>query len=121
MFWSVSSQSKNPEAAAALVNFLISDPDAVAALGVERGIPASAAVRDTLKPRLDPGDEIVLDYIASLGDLLGELAPPAPPGGGEVDDALRTYSQQVAFGNMSPKDGGGAYIDAVHDILSRDK
>ena len=121
MFWSVSSQSKNPEAAAALVSYLISDPEAVAALGVERGIPASAAVRDALKPKLDPGDEIVLDYIAGLGDLLGELAPPAPPGGGEVDDALRTYSQQVAFGSMSPKDGGAAYIDAVHEILSRAK
>jgi multiple sugar transport system substrate-binding protein len=119
MFWSISAQSKNPHAAAELVNFLISDPGAVATLGVERGIPASAEVRDALKPKLDAGDKVVLDYIDSLGDLLGELAIPAPPGGGEVDDALLNYSQQIAFGSMSPKDGGAVYIDAVHDILSR--
>ena len=121
MFWSISAQSKNPEAAAEIVNFLISDPQAVATLGVERGIPASAEVRDALKPNLDAGDKIVLDYIDSLGDLVGELAIPAPPGGGEVDDALLNYSQQIAFGAMSPKDGGAAYIDAVHDILARAK
>ena len=70
MFWSISAQSKNPEAAAEIVNFLISDPQAVATLGVERGIPASADVRDALKPSLDAGDKIVLDYIDSLGDLV---------------------------------------------------
>ena len=119
MFWSISAQSKNPEAAAEIVNFLISDPQAVSTLGVERGIPASAEVRDALKPNLDAGDKIVLDYIDGLGDLVGELAIPAPPGGGEVDDALLNYSQQIAFGAMSPKDGGAAYIEAVHDILAR--
>ena len=121
MFWSISAQSKDPQAAAKLLDFLLTDPQAVATLGVERGIPASAAVRDALRPKLEAGDDIVLDYISSRGDLLGSLPPPAPPGGGEADDAQLKYSQQVAFGSMSPKQGGAEFIDSVKDILSRAK
>ncbi|MFT4028345.1 MAG: hypothetical protein QM675_00585 [Protaetiibacter sp.] len=42
----VSSQSKNPEAAVRLVNFLLNDPEANALLGLNRGFPANANVID---------------------------------------------------------------------------
>jgi multiple sugar transport system substrate-binding protein len=119
MFWSVSSQSKKPQDSARLLNFLLRDPEATRILGVERGIPASAAVRDKLSPSLDKGGEIMLDYISSLGDLAGDLPPANPPGGGEVTDALLKTSQEVAFGAKTPAQGAADYISTAKDILAR--
>ena len=121
MFWSISSQSKKPEDAAKLLYFLLRDPQATATLGVERGIPASTAVREKLSPSLDAGGKVMLDYIAGLGDLAGELPPPNPPGGGEVTDALLKASQEVAFGSKSPADGGSDYITTAKSIVARAK
>jgi multiple sugar transport system substrate-binding protein len=36
-----------------------------------------------------------------------------------VEVALKTKSQEVAFGQQSPEDAGPAFLDAVKDILSR--
>jgi multiple sugar transport system substrate-binding protein len=118
MFWSISSQSKKAEAAATLLDYLLRDPEGTAALGVERGIPASASVRDALSKNLDQGSEVMLKYIADLGDLAGALPPANPAGGGEVTDALLKASQEVAFGSTSPTDAGPAYITTVEAILA---
>lgn len=118
-FFSVSSQSKLPDASVALVNFLLTDPAATVILGTERGIPSSAATRDKLRPKLDKAGALMLDYISGLGDLAGPLPPPNPPGGGEVTTALLKASQAVAFGASSPADSAASYISTAKDILSR--
>lgn len=117
-FFSVSSQSKLPDASVRLINFLLTDPGATAILGGERGIPSSAAVREQLRPKLGEAGELMIDYIASLGELAGPLPPPNPPGGGEVTNALMKASQEVAFGAKSPADGAASYMTEAKDILS---
>jgi len=118
MFYSVSAQSKNPQAAAALLDYILRDPGATAILGGERGIPASKAVQDRLRPALDQAGNAMLDYIADLGDLAGSLPPPNPPGGGEITDALLKVSQEVAFGTKTPAQGGADFISKAKDILA---
>ena len=53
MLMSVSASSKNKDAAVAFVNYLVEDPAAAKILGVERGVPASEAMRKELAPTLD--------------------------------------------------------------------
>jgi multiple sugar transport system substrate-binding protein len=118
LFFSVSSQSKLPEAAAGLISFLLTDPGATAILGAERGIPASPTVRERLRPNLDQAGELMIDYISKLGELAGKLPPPNPPGGGEVTDALLKASQEVAFGAKTPAVGASSYIASAKYILS---
>jgi multiple sugar transport system substrate-binding protein len=119
MFYALSSQSKNAEAAVKLLDFILRDPQATAILGTERGIPASAEVRDRLKPSLDEAGKAMLDYIANLGDLAGTLPPANPPGGGEVGVTLLKASQEVAFGSKSPAKGATDYISDAKSILAR--
>ena len=52
-------------------------PEAVKALGVERGIPCVAAARDVVAPTLDEQSQIALNFVANLGDLLGAAAATA--------------------------------------------
>ena len=117
-FFSVSSQSKLPDQSAELINFLLTDPDATAILGGERGIPSSAAIREQLRPKLDHAGELMIDYISNLGELAGPLPPPNPPGGGEVTNELMKASQEVAFGVSSPADAAKSYMTAARDVLS---
>jgi multiple sugar transport system substrate-binding protein len=119
MFYSISSQSPNGEAAAALLNFVLSDPEATAILGGERGLPASAAVRERLKPNMDAAGQAMLDYLGNLGDLAGPLPPPSPPGQGEVTEALVKASEEVSFGAKSAAQGAKDFVESAKTILSR--
>jgi len=120
MFFSVGGNPEQAEAAAEFISFFVNDQEAAEALGVERGIPCSAAVREALAPSLDEKGRIALEFVANLGDLLGPLPPPPPTAAGEIDlSLLRVIGQEVAFGARTPEDGGKAFVTEASAILSR--
>jgi multiple sugar transport system substrate-binding protein len=110
------------EEGAKFINFFISDAESAKVLGVERGIPCKAATREVIKPTgLDEQSQIALNFVSNLGDLLGKLPPSPPANAGEVGVALKTKSQEVAFGQQSPADAGPAFYAQAVEILSRAK
>jgi len=120
MFWSIAGASKMQSEAAKYLSFFIDDIDANKILGVERGIPAAKHVRDAIAPTLNKQDQIALNFVSNLGDLLGPIPPPPPSNAGEIDiDLMLKTSQQVAFGQMSPKDAGPYHVQQATDILAR--
>jgi multiple sugar transport system substrate-binding protein len=120
MFFSIAGSSAKQEAAAEFLNFFISDPEAAKILGVERGIPCSAATRDVVAPTLDEQSQIALNFVANLGDLLGPLPPSPPAAAGEIDASLiRTLGQEVGFGAKTPEQAGADLVNGANDILSR--
>ena len=119
MFWSVANASKVQGDAAKYVSYFINNLDANKVLGVERGIPCSAAVRDSIAPGLKEQDQVALKFVSNLGDLLGPIPPPPPPNAGEIDVQLLPKSQEVAFGQASPEDAGPAFVKQAQDILAR--
>ena len=119
MFWSIAAASKLQSDAAKYLNFFVSDKDAAKVLGVERGIPCSAAVRDALAPALDAQSQVALKFVSSLGDLLGPIPPSPPANAGEIATAQLTKSQEVAFGQQSAEDAGPAFVKQASEILSR--
>ena len=119
MFWSVAGGSKLKEDATKYLSFFVGDPGAAKVLGVERGIPCSAAVRAAIAPSLDAQSQVALQFVSNLGDLLGPIPPPPPANAGEVATALLTKSQEVAFGQQSPEDAGPAFVQQAGEILTR--
>lgn len=119
MFFSVSSQSENPQAAAAYISFFVNDFEAAEILDVERGVPESAAVREHLAPKLDDTGRAAVEFIGGLGDLAGPLPPPPPLGAGEIDRMLLRVSQEVAFGQHTPQSGAEAFVAEAQSILAR--
>lgn len=59
--FSVSKSTRHPKEAATLINFLLNDPQAVEALGLERGIPLSKTAEKILTDNgtIDPNDPVV--------------------------------------------------------------
>jgi multiple sugar transport system substrate-binding protein len=119
MFWSVAGASKLQADAAKYLSFFVNDKAAGEVIGVERGIPCSASVRDAVAPTLSAQDQVALKFVANLGDLVGPIPPSPPANAGEVDVQLLTKSQEVAFGQQSPEDAGPAFVKQAADILSR--
>lgn len=119
-FWSISGSSSNKEHAAEFLSYFVNDIEAGKVLGVERGIPCSAAVREAVSPLLSEQDQIALNFVANLGDLLGPLPPSPPNAAGEIDvSLLRTLSQEVAFGGRSAEDAGRFFVEEANAILER--
>jgi multiple sugar transport system substrate-binding protein len=119
-FWSIAGSSQNKEAAAEFLSYFINDPEAGKVLGVERGIPCSAGVREVVAPTLSEQDQIALNFVANLGDLLGPLPATPPNAAGEIDTSLlRVLSQEVAFGARSAEDAGKFFVEEATAILNR--
>lgn len=119
MMWSVSAQSKQQEAAVKLVSYFVADPEAGKVLGVERGVPASDAVRKVVTPTLDELGRAMADYITLISDKVGPLPPPPPRGAGEIQTILRRVNELVGFGKLSPTDGAKQFIADSSAALAR--
>ncbi|MGV8854652.1 MAG: ABC transporter substrate-binding protein [Devosia sp.] len=118
-FFTISAGSTATDAAASFISFFVNSPDAGKILGVERGVPVTAAVRDAIAPTLDEQSALAVKFVAALGAIAGAVPPSPPAAAGEVEVALKTKSQEVSFGAQSPADAGPAFFDQVNDILSR--
>lgn len=119
MLMSISAKSTHAREAATFINFLITNPKGVTAIGLDRGIPGSARARGALEPTLKAADKAVLTY-ASLVSGNGSTSPRTvldPAGAGKFSTALMKVSQAVAFGKQSITAGASdLYQQAVKAI-----
>ena len=114
------STSKQKEASADFISFFVNDIEAGKILSVERGIPCSAAVREALTPTLGEQDQIALNFVSSLGDLLGPLPASPPNAAGEIDQSLLdVLADEVAFGQRTAEDAGKFFVEEATAILER--
>ncbi|MEP7083795.1 MAG: extracellular solute-binding protein [Betaproteobacteria bacterium] len=116
---SVSAKTKSPEEAAKIIQAMVTDPESVKILGIERGVPCSVAARAVLSPELDAIGKMQLDYVATMTKVAVPLPPPPPKGAGEVENLLRRVGEAVAFGRLSVKDGAQQFHTETEGILAR--
>lgn len=120
MFWSMAATSGQKELAADFISFFVNDLEAGKILQVERGIPCAAAVRDVVAPLLDEQNQVSLNFVSSLGDLLGPLPASPPNAAGEIDQSLLdVLADEVAFGARTPEDAGRFFVEEATAILER--
>ena len=111
MYWSLSSQSKHPAEAAALINFLLTDPEALTLIGTERGLPANAKTLEIVRADLTPEETEAVDYAEARTAFLSD-APAAivPSGASDIDAVLMRYTQEVTFERQTPADAAKSMI-----------
>ncbi len=119
MLLCVSARSKEPKAAVQVVDFFMNDKDANLILGVERGVPASSAVRAAVEPSLDDLGKAMAQYVAFVSDKVGPLPAPPPTGAGEIQSVLRRVNEQIGFGRQSPAEGAKQFVTEAKAILAR--
>lgn len=117
--FAISSGSKNPQAAAKLINFLIAEPEGAKILGLDRGVPASPAIRESIMADLNPNARKVVELVSNITPLVGPLPPAPPRGAGEINDVLIRLSQEASFEGITPEQAGANMVDEAAAILKR--
>ncbi|WP_329046904.1 extracellular solute-binding protein [Amycolatopsis sp. NBC_01488] len=118
MFLSVSARSRQQEASAKLVDFLVNDPEVGKIVGTDRGLAPNLKVRAQLATSAKGADKTLYDYEAALEPKLG-AAPPVPPkGAGAIQKLLQRTYEEVAFGRMSVDDAVGRFMSEAEKDLA---
>jgi multiple sugar transport system substrate-binding protein len=116
MYWSISSRSKNAEASAKLVDFLLTDPAATKVLTTERGIPAIPAVQEEVAPLLDPQAKVALEFSQAITP---ELVPPpqvTPANSSGFGGEFTTVGTDVLFGKTSSAEGAAKVLSIIEGM-----
>ena len=119
MFISMAAKSADPDAAAAFLNFMVTDIEANDILQIERGVSGDPAVLEHLKPKLGEVEQRIIGYLQLLGKHVGPLPPPPPKGAGEIQNEIRTAYQAISFGKTNVADGAKAFVAKAKSVLQR--
>ena len=119
MYWCISSNCKDPAAAAAVINYLLNDQAACKIIGTDRGISLSSDIRDMLSSSEDTDvyTKNTLDYVSRVSAVVESTNPADPINSAEVISALKTDYQAVMYGEMTPEDCIADFINQAASIL----
>ncbi len=117
---SASAKTKNPEACATLIDFLLNDPEAGAILGSNRGTPLNEKVAESIKGTVEPVETQEIDFIAAQSDTFAPAPAPYPVGGGEITDGifLRVY-EELMYGRSSIDQAAASFFEQAEQVLAR--
>lgn len=115
MVFSISKNSKNPEAAAQIVNCLLNEPEGIDALGTSRGLPASKAAAQRLGDKGEP------EVRAANAIVMAASGPVVSPFNEhpEIRAAFIDSLEEYAYGQLSAESAAEQIIDMVNDVLAR--
>lgn len=119
MLLSMAANSPDKEAAAELLNFFITSPEANDVLLIERGVTGDASIRERISADLTPTERKIIDYLNLVGGHVSPLPPPPPKGAGEIDRAIEPAWQAIAFGQKSVDDGSADFYEFAETTLER--
>lgn len=117
MLWSASANTKNPEAAAAWINWFANSEEAAAIEKAERGIPPNAGILESVTPKLSEAQQVVAKYITDIQNEVGETPIAEPPGGGTIPEKLLRHGMNVLFGRASTAEAAKSFVDEVKSDL----
>lgn len=113
MVFSVSKHSKNPEAAAQILNCLLNEPEGIDALGTSRGLPTSKAAIARLGEQGEP------EVRAANAIVMAATGPTVSPFNEhpEIRAAFIDTLEEYAYGQIDAADAAAQIIDTVNDVL----
>lgn len=118
MFWSASSRSKQPEAAAKFIDYLTNSPAAGAILMTDRGVPTNMDIVESIAASLKPADTTVVSFLKDIEPDMKE-APPVPPvGAGSVQNVIKRYTDEVLYDRLTPQAAAEAFKKEVEGMIA---
>lgn len=118
-FFAISSDSKNPEEAAKILNFITNDVDCNNILLGERGIPLSSKTAEAIAPNLDETTQKVITFVNDVVSAnSSQVNPPSTNGASEVNDLINKLQEQVCYGQLSAEDAGKQLFEQGNQIMA---
>jgi multiple sugar transport system substrate-binding protein len=119
MLMSMAANSPDASAAAKLLNFFITDPDANDILLIERGVTGDASIRERITAGLTDTEQKIIEYLNVVATHISPLPPPPPQGAGEIDRAIEPAWDAIAFGQKSVSEGSKEFYEFCKSTLER--
>lgn len=118
--FSVAKSTKHPKEAAMLLNFLVSDPQSVEALGLERGIPLNKAAETLLTEKgvIDPNDPVVAGLRQAQSLHTTAIATPYIEDL-QVIDQFTSAREKLDLGKQTPAQVAADFRQQVERIVRR--
>ncbi len=117
MYFSISANTKNPDAAVALLNYLINSEDCNNILLGERGVPASTVIAESIKSQISETDQEAMDYVTEvITPDCSPIDPPNPEGWSEFNDTLTKLQESVGYGETSAADAAKQLCDKATEL-----
>ena len=120
-FCSITSQSKQKEAAAKFIDFITNDIEANEILAAERGVPISSKVREALKPKLGKAQVEMFDYVDRVAKDVQPIKPPDPAGHTDIVKNIwgPQVVDQVLFEQTTPEKAAALLREEATKILAK--
>lgn len=118
MFFSVTVDSKNPDAAVKVLDFLTNSVDCNSILLAERGIPASSAVANGISEQLDQLQQMAVTYVNNVvTPNSSPISPAAPDKSTEVLSLLDQLQEQVCYKQITAEEAAQQLFTNGNAIL----
>nr|WP_320143000.1 ABC transporter substrate-binding protein [uncultured Cohaesibacter sp.] len=119
MLFSISKNSKNPKAAAEVINCLLTDDGAADILGTTRGIPASKVA---FKHLMDKG--AIEPILLKAHNLVLEASGPAISAyfdNPKVEEAFGDAIEMFAYGELTAEEAADEIVMGINEALEKDR
>ena len=111
-FWAINAATKHPVASAMLIDWFLNEPAAAELIKDTRGVPFNPDTAAIVAPLLEGPSQEAATYVQSVLDS-GEVAPPQPNGGANMNKYSQDAEAEVLFGRQSPDEAAQVWIDKL--------
>ena len=119
MLISMAASAPDPDAAAKLMSFFITDEAANDILLIERGVSGDASIRERITGKLSDTEKKIIDYL----DVVGDACRPAAAAAAEERRRARPRAapawELVAFKKVDVKQAAKDYYENAKAVLER--
>jgi multiple sugar transport system substrate-binding protein len=119
MLLSMAATAPDPDAAAKLMAFFLTDDAANDVLLIERGVSGDASIRQRIAGSLSDTEKKIIAYLDIVATHVSPLPPPPPKNAGELDRALAPAWESIAFKKVDVQQGAKDYYENAKAVLAR--
>jgi multiple sugar transport system substrate-binding protein len=112
----ISARTQHPEASADVIDYMVNNPDAAKVYLAEHGPPISLAMREVVRPLLDPSDQEVFAFMAEVTKTATPISPQ-PPQFAAILDLLDRTNQAVGFGERDVEQAAESFFAESETVL----
>ncbi|MFG2164194.1 ABC transporter substrate-binding protein [Micromonospora chersina] len=118
MYWSVFKGSKHRDVAVDVINLLTNDPEAVALLGTDRGLPSNLDLRAKVsETATDPAMKQSIQVESDLAQKFGESPQVPIKGHSKVRSELTKAAENAQYGRATPAQAAEQFLAACKSAI----
>ncbi|QLQ36226.1 ABC transporter substrate-binding protein [Micromonospora robiginosa] len=119
MYWSVFKGSKHRDTAVDVINFLNNDPEAVALLGTDRGLPSNMDLRAKVsETATDPAMKQSIQVESDLAQKFGPSPQVPIKGHSKVKSELTKAAENAQYGRATPAQAAEQFVTACKAAIA---